>query len=119
MAEIFQKLEEKYWEPICDRFSAWPLKLGKDYIVEMTDQFEMDSVVFEGRFLNVKSHHTFAWTYNKTFETWATIFMNVHMIQKLTKEEFETGIFLHELAHVVCVKCKLFDCNHNKKNCKR
>ena len=84
----------------------------------MTDRFEMDSVVFEGRFLNVKSHHTFAWTYNKTFETRATIFMNVHMIQKLTKEEFETGIFLHELAHVACVKCKLFDCNH-KKNCKR
>ena len=91
MAEIFQKLEEKYWEPICDRFSAWPLKLGKDYIVEMTDQFEMDSVVFEGRFLNVKSHHTFAWTYNKTFETRATIFMNVHMIQKLTITIFLIG----------------------------
>ena len=84
----------------------------------MTDLFEMDSVVFEGRFLNVKSQNTFAWTYNERFESRATIFMNIHMIQALTKEEFETGIFLHELAHVACVKCKLFDCNH-KKNCKR
>ena len=49
LAELFQELQNKYWEPICDRFTAWPLILGKDYIVEMTDVFEMDSVVFEGK----------------------------------------------------------------------
>ena len=39
LAEIFQKLQKKYWEPICDRFSARPLVLGKDF-VKMTDIFE-------------------------------------------------------------------------------
>ena len=53
LAEIFQKLQKKYWEPICDRFTAWPLILGRDYyIVEITDLFEMDSVVFRPPFIN-------------------------------------------------------------------
>ena len=78
----------------------------------------MDSVVFEGKKIRVKSHDTFAWTYNESFESKATIFMNIHMFQALPKEEFETGISLHELGHVVCVKCRIFDCNH-KTNCNR
>ena len=117
MAELFQELQNKYWEPICDRFTAWPLILGKDYIVEMTDLFEMDSVVFEGKKIRVKSHDTFAWTLNERFESRAKIRMNIHMIQSLPKEEFEVGIFLHELGHVVCVKCRKFNCNHRKTNC--
>ena len=64
------------------------MTLGEDYVIEMTDQFHMDKVEFEGPTFRVKSHKTFAWTECSKPGRRATIKINIHMCCNLPKDDF-------------------------------